>query len=71
MYNSWTNNSFFDSSQDHFKLEAHQCPSLKDPKRDIRVPVCPVCDQPVPVNKGQDPNHRVKYNAVNRNMNYF
>ena len=27
--------------------------------QDVRVPVCPLCDQPVPVKKGEDPNIRV------------
>ena len=27
--------------------------------QDIRVPVCPLCNQPVPVNRGEDPNNKV------------
>ena len=27
--------------------------------QDVRVPICPLCDQPVPVKKGEDPNIRV------------
>ncbi|GAA5797948.1 hypothetical protein HPULCUR_003346 [Helicostylum pulchrum] len=45
--------------QDHFKLQAHDCPSLQDPNMDIRVPVCPICEKPVPVKRGHDPNIRM------------
>ena len=27
--------------------------------QDARVPVCPLCNQPVPVNRGDDPNIKV------------
>ena len=27
--------------------------------QDVKVPVCPLCSQPVPVAKGEDPNARV------------
>ncbi|ORX96450.1 hypothetical protein K493DRAFT_148640, partial [Basidiobolus meristosporus CBS 931.73] len=26
---------------------------------DVRVPVCPLCGKPVPVNKGENPNQRM------------
>ena len=29
--------------------------------QDARVPVCPLCNQPVPVNRGEDPNAKVSY----------
>ncbi|KAI8375452.1 hypothetical protein BD560DRAFT_367855 [Blakeslea trispora] len=45
--------------QDHFKLQAHQCPSLNDPSFDIRVPICPLCERPVPSKRGDDPNIRM------------
>lgn len=45
--------------QDHFKLQAHHCPSLQDPSMDVRVPICPICDKPVPVKRGNDPNIRM------------
>ncbi|KAI8359871.1 hypothetical protein EDC96DRAFT_513474 [Choanephora cucurbitarum] len=45
--------------QDHFKLQAHQCPSLNDPNFDIRVPICPLCEKPVPSKRGVDPNIRM------------
>ncbi|CEP14277.1 hypothetical protein [Parasitella parasitica] len=50
---------FIANSQDHFKLQDHNCPSLKDPSMDIRVPVCPICDKPVPIKRGDDPNIRM------------
>ena len=27
--------------------------------QDVKVPVCPLCSQPVPVNRGEDPNIKV------------
>ncbi|CAO3613168.1 unnamed protein product [Mucor fragilis] len=45
--------------QDHFKLQAHECPSLNDPSMDVRVPICPMCEKPVPVKRGDDPNIRM------------
>ncbi|KAI8085793.1 AN1-type zinc finger protein 2B-like protein [Gilbertella persicaria] len=45
--------------QDHFKLQAHHCPSLNDPSFDIRVPICPICEKPVPSKRGVDPNIRM------------
>lgn len=27
--------------------------------QDVQVPVCPLCNQPVPVNRGEDPNNKV------------
>ncbi|RUS22941.1 hypothetical protein BC937DRAFT_94795, partial [Endogone sp. FLAS-F59071] len=45
--------------QEHWKREDHECPSLADESLDIRVPICPVCQKPVPVNRGEDPNIRV------------
>ncbi|KAI8052040.1 hypothetical protein BDF22DRAFT_689666 [Syncephalis plumigaleata] len=42
--------------QDHWKVEAHQCAKANSHTIDVRVPVCPLCQQPIPVNRGQDPN---------------
>jgi hypothetical protein len=33
--------------------------------KDARVPVCPLCNQPVPVNRGEDPNIRVDMHMQN------
>ncbi|CAO3700371.1 unnamed protein product [Rhizopus stolonifer] len=52
-------------SQDHFKLQDHQCPSLNDPMMDVRVPVCPLCEKPVTVPRGQDPNIRMNQHIQN------
>ncbi|KAF8937127.1 hypothetical protein EDD21DRAFT_370208 [Dissophora ornata] len=47
--------------QDHWRLETHVCPN-KDAaaQQDQRVPICPLCDKPVPVKKGEDPNLRME-----------
>ncbi|KAH8555904.1 hypothetical protein BGW37DRAFT_152046 [Umbelopsis sp. PMI_123] len=45
--------------QDHWKREDHKCPSLQDPNADFRVPTCPICSNPVPVKRGEDPNLRM------------
>ncbi|KAG0309021.1 zinc finger, AN1-type domain [Dissophora globulifera] len=47
--------------QDHWRLETHQCPNKNDAVlKDQRVPVCPLCDKPVPIKKGEDPNLRME-----------
>ncbi|KAF9108350.1 zinc finger, AN1-type domain [Mortierella sp. AM989] len=47
--------------QDHWGLENHTC-SNKDAasQQDQRVPICPLCDKPVPVKKGENPNLRME-----------
>ncbi|KAF6083571.1 zinc finger AN1-type containing 2A [Phyllostomus discolor] len=40
--------------KDHFARAAHKCPSAF--KKDVQVPVCPLCDRPVPVKKGEVPD---------------
>ncbi|KAK3818685.1 MAG: hypothetical protein J3Q66DRAFT_338257 [Benniella sp.] len=46
--------------QDHWKLENHKCPNKADAdQQDLRVPTCPLCDRPVPIQKGEDPNIRM------------
>ncbi|KAI9469755.1 MAG: hypothetical protein EXX96DRAFT_587314 [Benjaminiella poitrasii] len=32
---------------------------------DVRVPVCPICEKPVPVNRGEDPNIRMNEHIQN------
>ena len=41
----------------HWKYEGHNCatPKLKD----VQVPVCPLCDKPVPSKPGANPNEAV------------
>ncbi|XP_029804137.1 uncharacterized protein C7orf50-like isoform X3 [Suricata suricatta] len=43
-----------DFCKDHFTCAAHKC--LFAFKKDIRVPVCPLCNKPVPVKKGAIPD---------------
>ncbi|KAI1315385.1 zinc finger, AN1-type domain [Mortierella claussenii] len=47
--------------QDHWRLEGHVCPNRDAAsQQDQRVPVCPLCDKPVPIKKGEDPNLRME-----------
>ena len=32
--------------------------------QDVKVPVCPLCSQPVPVNRGEDPNIKVINDSI-------
>ncbi|XP_042636966.1 AN1-type zinc finger protein 2A [Orycteropus afer afer] len=43
-----------DFCKDHFTLAAHRCPFAF--RKDIQVPVCPLCNSPVPVKKGELPD---------------
>ncbi|KAF0882895.1 ZFN2A protein, partial [Crocuta crocuta] len=43
-----------DFCKDHFTCAAHKCPFAF--KKDVRVPVCPLCNKPVPVKKGEIPD---------------
>jgi len=40
--------------KDHVRYELHQCESQY--KKDIQVPVCPLCSQPVPWKRGDPPD---------------
>lgn len=42
---------------DHFRYENHQCPVQHS--KDVQVPVCPLCDSPVPTAKGVSPDTTV------------
>ncbi|XP_058141672.1 AN1-type zinc finger protein 2A isoform X2 [Dasypus novemcinctus] len=46
-----------DFCKDHFTSAAHKCPFAY--KKDVRVPVCPLCDSPVPVRRGELPDAAV------------
>ncbi|KAK3846779.1 MAG: hypothetical protein J3R72DRAFT_395750 [Linnemannia gamsii] len=47
--------------QDHWRLEGHTCPNKEAAsQQDQRVPICPLCDKPVPVKRGEDPNLRME-----------
>lgn len=43
--------------KDHRTYDQHGCGESYT--KDVKVPVCPLCSQPVPVAKGEDPNARV------------
>jgi len=43
--------------KDHVQYSTHQCPDSY--KKDVQVPVCPLCNQPVPVKRGEAPDIRV------------
>lgn len=45
---------FFIYSKDHIRYELHKCQSSY--KKDIQVPVCPLCNQPVPWKRGEAPD---------------
>ncbi|XP_069065999.1 AN1-type zinc finger protein 2A [Pleurodeles waltl] len=40
--------------KNHFKYDQHKCISAY--KKDIQVPVCPMCNVPIPVKKGEVPD---------------
>lgn len=42
---------------DHIQYLTHQCPNSY--QRDVQVPVCPLCNQPVPTKRGEAPDIRV------------
>ena len=42
---------------DHFQYENHNCPVRHT--KDVQVPVCPLCDSPVPTAKGVSPDTTV------------
>ncbi|KAF9013247.1 hypothetical protein BDQ17DRAFT_1296767 [Cyathus striatus] len=46
--------------QEHFKVEAHQCPEYDESKHDRVAPNCPLCNTPVAVRPNQDPNVRME-----------
>lgn len=50
-------------SLDHKTYDEHGCEESY--LKDVRVPVCPLCDQPVPVSRGEDPNARVDQHIRN------
>ncbi|EFB16460.1 hypothetical protein PANDA_013399, partial [Ailuropoda melanoleuca] len=43
-----------DFCKDHFTCAAHKCPFAF--KKDVQVPVCPLCNNPVPIKKGEIPD---------------
>ncbi|XP_026981355.1 AN1-type zinc finger protein 2A isoform X1 [Sagmatias obliquidens] len=43
-----------DFCKDHFTCAAHKCPFAF--KKDVQVPVCPLCNSPIPVKTGEVPD---------------
>ncbi|PFH54085.1 hypothetical protein AMATHDRAFT_136453 [Amanita thiersii Skay4041] len=46
--------------QAHFKVEDHQCPEYDESKHNRVAPNCPMCNTPVAIKQGQDPNARME-----------
>ncbi|KAF9441463.1 hypothetical protein P691DRAFT_683829 [Macrolepiota fuliginosa MF-IS2] len=45
--------------QEHFKVEAHKCPEYDESRHNRVAPNCPLCNTPVAIPPGQDPNVRM------------
>ncbi|XP_005397860.1 PREDICTED: AN1-type zinc finger protein 2A [Chinchilla lanigera] len=43
-----------DFCKDHFTYAGHKCPFAF--KKDVQVPVCPLCNVPIPIKKGEIPD---------------
>nr|XP_042123994.1 AN1-type zinc finger protein 2A isoform X2 [Peromyscus maniculatus bairdii] len=43
-----------DFCKDHFSYWGHKCPCAF--KKDVQVPVCPLCNVPIPVKRGEIPD---------------
>ncbi|EDV20529.1 uncharacterized protein TRIADDRAFT_50976 [Trichoplax adhaerens] len=48
---------------DHYLYTSHNCPLAYT--KDVQVPVCPLCNQPVPVGKGESPDDKVSRHMDN------
>ncbi len=46
---------FWYQSKEHIKYDNHKCDSLKANK-DFQVPLCPLCNQPVPYKRTEQPD---------------
>merc|ERR1711976_806123 len=49
--------------KDHLQYDTHACSSLY--KKNIQVPVCPLCNQPIPVSRGSVPDTAVSEHIEN------
>ena len=49
--------------KDHFTYNQHHCPSAY--KKDVQVPVCPLCSAPVPIKRGDVPDAAVSLHIDN------
>ncbi|KDR82846.1 hypothetical protein GALMADRAFT_238450 [Galerina marginata CBS 339.88] len=47
--------------QEHFKVDAHKCSKYDETKHNRIAPNCPLCNTPVAVRPGQDPNVRMDF----------
>lgn len=56
MYNYMMIN-FWCRSSDHMSYSSHQCQSAY--KKNVQVPMCPLCNKPVPIPRGQEPDFTV------------
>ncbi|XP_071520153.1 AN1-type zinc finger protein 2A-like [Panulirus ornatus] len=52
---------------DHHKYESHNC--TESYKADVQVPICPLCNQPVPSKRGQPPDLAVNDHMENNCKN--
>ncbi|KAJ4482095.1 hypothetical protein J3R30DRAFT_3329480 [Lentinula aciculospora] len=46
--------------QDHYKVAEHSCPQYDENKHNRIAPNCPLCNDPVAIRPGQDPNVRME-----------
>ncbi|KIK52081.1 hypothetical protein GYMLUDRAFT_180645 [Collybiopsis luxurians FD-317 M1] len=46
--------------QDHYKVAEHSCPKYDESKYNRIAPSCPLCNEPVAIRPGQDPNARME-----------
>ncbi|KAJ3983605.1 hypothetical protein F5890DRAFT_1462715 [Lentinula detonsa] len=46
--------------QDHYKVAEHSCPKYDENKHNRIAPNCPLCNEPVAIRPGQDPNIRME-----------
>ncbi|KAE9383090.1 hypothetical protein BT96DRAFT_844570 [Gymnopus androsaceus JB14] len=46
--------------QDHYKVAEHSCPKYDESKHNRIAPNCPLCNEPVAIKPGQDPNVRME-----------
>ncbi|XP_053550331.1 AN1-type zinc finger protein 2A isoform X2 [Bombina bombina] len=53
--------------KDHFNYNRHKCPSSF--KKNVQVPICPLCRAPVPVKKGESPDVAVGQH-IDMNCNF-
>ncbi|TFK40820.1 hypothetical protein BDQ12DRAFT_680095 [Crucibulum laeve] len=51
--------------QEHFRVEAHRCKEYDESKHNRVAPNCPLCNTPVAIPPGQDPNTRMESHFTN------